>query len=245
MEYKFSDKENYEDFASGRVIYGNAQIPNYPVRLVNEIFRRSLQYCKKKDHLTVYDPCCGGGYLLTVLGLCNGTAISRILGSDIDETMLQYARKNLGLLTKEGLNHRIQEINNMLEQFQKESHKEALDSALRLKQELLTEMESMVFQADCTKKLLDLGELDVIITDIPYGNLVSWKDGQEDALDCMLSSLAEVSNQDTILALSMDKKQKYTCTKWRRLEKQNIGKRRFELLQKEGVHSDEGHRYSE
>jgi hypothetical protein len=40
LVYKYGLDENYEDFASGRVIYSGKGIPNYPVRLITEIFGR-------------------------------------------------------------------------------------------------------------------------------------------------------------------------------------------------------------
>lgn len=47
MEYKYCSKKNFEDLASGRVLYGHGGIPNFPVRLINEIFDRSAQYLNK------------------------------------------------------------------------------------------------------------------------------------------------------------------------------------------------------
>lgn len=93
MEYRYGKNENYEDFSSGRVIYGGAGVPNFPVRLAIEIFGRCLDYKSRKNELTVYDPCCGGGYLLTVLGF-HYPEIFKLVGSDVDEAMLSVAEKN-------------------------------------------------------------------------------------------------------------------------------------------------------
>lgn len=71
---------------------------------------------------------------------------------------------------------------------------------------------------------------DIIITDIPYGNLVDW--GGEGEINAMLRKLWEISGDDTILAVSMDKSQKVIYDCWKRIEKQNIGKRRFKILSK-------------
>ena len=68
MEYLYCKNDNFEDFASGRVIYGGKGIPNFPVRLLLEIYGRAKSYSEKKEELVIYDPCCGGGYALTVLG---------------------------------------------------------------------------------------------------------------------------------------------------------------------------------
>ena len=76
-------------------------------------------------------------------------------------------------------------------------------------------------------KLPDINP-DIIITDIPYGNLVNW--GGEGELDVMMDNLLKIAGVDTVLAVSMDKSQKITSEGWKRVEKQNIGKRRFEIL---------------
>ncbi len=67
MEYLYCKNDNFEDFASGRVIYGGKGIPNFPVRLLLEIYGRAKSYSEKEEELVIYDPCCGGGYALTVL----------------------------------------------------------------------------------------------------------------------------------------------------------------------------------
>lgn len=99
MEYKYSRDDNYEDYASGRVIYGGKGIPNFPVRLLNEMFGRAKSYLEKQSEIIVYDPCCGGGYALTVLGFFHDHCINKLYGSDVDADMVTYAIKNTKLLT--------------------------------------------------------------------------------------------------------------------------------------------------
>lgn len=165
MEYKYCENGNFEDFASGRVIYHANGIPNFPVRLVNEIYRRCLQYSNKKTDICLYDCCCGGGYSLTVLGLLNQESISEIIASDIDKNMLETANKNLSLLTSNGIINRISEI-------------------------------SSLYQHGVT---------------------------------CLMESIQEICGNETIIAISMDKSQKVKNNYFKRLEKQNIGKRKFEI----------------
>ena len=57
MNYLHCPADNYEDYASGRVIYGGKGIPNFPARLIAEIFGRAMEACGKKEGLSVYDPC--------------------------------------------------------------------------------------------------------------------------------------------------------------------------------------------
>ncbi len=229
MKYKYCENDNFEDFASGRVIYGGTGVPNFPVRLGNEIFRRCLNYKKGKDDLTVYDPCCGGGYLLTVLGLLN-PCISEIVGSDIDDAMLQIAGKNFSLLSPDGLMKREQELKELAQKYGKQSHLDALNSLDNLKSLCHSSTFSCrTFQADCTKPIQESLHPDIIITDIPYGNLVSWEGAAESSLNLMYRQLAQISHEDTILAVIMDKKQKPETNEWLRLEKQQLGKRKFEI----------------
>lgn len=230
MIYKYGTAEIYEDFASGRVIYGGKGIPNYPVRLITEIFGRAMEYSNKKEDLIVYDPCCGGAYSLTILGFFYGEKIEKIYGSDISEEMVTSARKNLNLLKYNGLDDRKAELEKLYAKFHKTSHREALESVEKLKNKLVKDIDTEVFTADCTKSLPDI-KPDIIITDIPYGNLVDW--GGEGELYAMMKNLLRIAGDDTVLALSMDKSQKITSEGWHRIEKQNIGKRRFEILCKE------------
>ena len=227
MNYLYCPAGNYEDFASGRVIHGAKGIPNFPVRLIAEIFGRALEASAKKDHLTVYDPCCGGAYSLTIIGLFYGKTIEKIYGSDISDEMIECARKNLELLTYDGLDRRRMELEKLYEEFGKDSHKDAIRSLEQIRLRLGSDIESETFVADCTKTLPEI-KPDIIITDIPYGNLVNW--GGEGEINAMMESLFDIAGKDTILAVSMDKSQRITSDKWQRIAKQNIGKRRFEIL---------------
>ena len=228
MQYKYCDNENFEDYASGRVLYSAEGVANFPVRLVNEIFGYAKEYSVKKYDLCVYDPCCGGGYSLTVLGLMNADVIKRLCGSDADTKMVEVAKKNLALLSEGGLQKRYLEIKALYDMYGKSSHADALESIERFKKRMKRVITTEIFVADCTEELPQLSP-DIIITDIPYGNLVEWNTESNDPLYDMLQQLASISHKDTILAISMDKKQKVIHPAWIRKKKQIIGKRKFEI----------------
>lgn len=228
MEYKYCEDENFEDLSSGRVIYGTSGAPNFPVRLGNEIYRRCTALFPGKESFTVYDPCCGGGYLLAVLGFCNHN-IGRIMASDVSDRMVSVAAKNLALLTLQGLDGRERELTDLIRQYGKSSHLEAVESLRRLRNRLVRNVESTVFTADCTQALPLAGAPDIIITDVPYGNLVAWESGERDSLQAMYRQLAMAAHSDTVLAVIMDKRQRYQGDSWNRLERQVIGKRKFEI----------------
>lgn len=228
MQYKYCEHDNYEDYASGRVLYSAEGVANFPVRLINEMFGYAKEYSVKKQDLCVYDPCCGGGYSLTVLGFMNADVIKRLCGSDVDTKMVEVAGKNLALLREDGLEKRSAEIKALYELYGKASHADALESVVRLKKKMHGGIATEVFVADCTEELPRLLP-DIIITDVPYGNLVEWNTESNDPLYDMLQQLAGISHQDTVLAVSMDKKQKVIHPAWIRKKKQIIGKRKFEI----------------
>lgn len=232
MEYKYGKNDNYESLSSGRVLYHANGMTNFPVRLAQEIYGRCLRYSPKKNNICLYDCCCGGGYLLTVLGFLNQDTIGRIIGSDINRELLNIAEKNLSLLSIEGMNKRIEEIEQMIASYQKQSHIEAKKSALILKSWIKKDIEFEIFQADALKNIkLEICP-DIIITDVPYGNMVDWEGYEENVIDKLLDVLCGICSLDTIIGLCMDKKQMLRNEKFKRLEKQQIGKRKFVILKK-------------
>lgn len=237
MNYKYCNEDNYEDFACGRVIYHKAGMTNFPVRLTQEMYRRALSYSKKDKDIVVYDPCCGTAYILTILGLLNKDTISRLIGSDINEEVLVTAKKNLALLTNEGLEVRKKEIQKMYNEFGKLSHYEALESIDNIRN-LIRENESeelyQVFLCDILSKgaLVDKAfKADIVITDVPYGDKVEWSEKNNTNINAMLDTLLPILTSDSIVVIASSKNQKIQHEKYKRLEKNYIGKRKFEILQ--------------
>lgn len=228
MEYKYAKNCNYEDFASGRVLYHVNGAPNFPVRLANEIYGRCLEHSVKKKDICLYDCCCGGAYSVTVLGLLNQESISRIIASDIDYRVLETARANLSLLSRSGIERRIEEIRSMRERFNKSSHRDAEESALRLLSLIQKEIDARLFQANALREIHMDVEPDIIITDVPYGNLAVWQ-GETDGVNSLLESMGKLCGSETVVAICTDKNQRINSANFRRLEKHGIGKRKFEI----------------
>lgn len=228
MEYKYAQNDNFEDFASGRVIYHIGGEPTFPVRLTIEIFERCLHYSNKKTDITLYDCCCGGAYMLTILGLMKNNTISRIYGSDIDSKSIKLAEDNLGLITESGINKRQGELEALYSSYNKPSHKEALISLEKIKKLIIKEIPACAF----TQNAFEICKLpfipDIIITDVPYGNLVEWNEGFG-GINQMMNSIFNICGPETILCVCMDKKQKVQTDLFQRLEKQMVGKRKFEI----------------
>ena len=231
MEYKYTKNDNYEDFASGRVLYHVGGEPTFPVRLALEIYERCLSYSNKKTEISLYDCCCGGAYMLTILGLLKSTSISMLYGSDINSESITLAKDNLGLLTKSGIDRRRDELETLYQKYKKVSHMEAIQSIDRIEQRLTKEVKTSVFN----RNVLEISDLpfipDIIITDVPYGNMVEWDEGSG-GINQMMNALSSVCGSETIICICMDKKQKIQTDKYQRLERQLVGKRKFEIYKK-------------
>lgn len=231
MEYKYAKNDNYEDFASGRVLYHVSGEPTFPVRLTLEIYERCLQYSDKRTDISLYDCCCGGAYMLTILGLLKSNSISALYGSDINMKSLKLAEDNLSLLTESGIDKRRSELESLYNKYSKVSHKEALHTIDRIKKLISKEIKTCVFPQNI-HEVNDLPFIpDIILTDVPYGNLVEWDEGCQ-GINQMMDAISKICGQETIICVCMDKKQKIQTDKYHRLEKQLIGKRKFEIYKK-------------
>lgn len=248
MPYLFATQDQpYTDFASGRVIYNAPGMPAFPVRLASEMFQRARALLPGAGRLVVYDPTCGGAYHLAALGLLHGAHIGAILASDVDEAALKTARRNLGLLIPAGLDRREAEIRALLEQYGKDSHREALRSVAVFRQYL--EQAAPIATRAFAANALDAGEIsaglagqrvDLVLADVPYGHLSQWRtpvNPPEDAarqtpLWHMLDALLAVLPSGALVAVALDKSQKAAHGGYRRVEHFQVGKRRVALLRR-------------
>jgi len=249
MQYKFAtEQQDYSDFSSGRVFYSLPGHPAFPVRLASEIFQRCLAHraaiYSSTSPCTLYDPCCGAAYHLSVLGFLHGERIQKVIGSDIDEKAVALAARNLRLLHRDGLDERSRELLGLLDQYGKESHREALRSASVLEEKLTAFPEGhvldiQVFQASATDRKaicshIPRKSVDVVFTDIPYGRHSQWREtdfeGFSNPLTSMLDVLLDVLSPSSIVAISSDKQQKATHERYERIEHFQVGKRRIVIL---------------
>ena len=251
MKYRFvRERENYADYASGRVFYNLSGSSPFPIRLSSEVFQRCLAIRRERGKVgrcVLYDPCCGGAYHLSTLWYMHGQDISAIVGSDVDRGALSLAQRNLSLLTVSGLDRRIAEISTMLAAYGKASHTEALESAHRLKHSLFAlvqeySVETHLFHADAldgsalAQNLTGM-QVDMVFTDVPHGRYSKWQgsDGApfaiEGAVWRLLDSLRQVLSRDSVIAVAADKGQKIAHERYRRLERFRIGKRQVAILQ--------------
>ncbi|MCQ6562053.1 hypothetical protein [Paenibacillus mendelii] len=240
MNYIHTTKQNYEHYASGKVLYNAPGTTSFPVRLASEIIQRCFQLLRAKGvtgpyHL--YDPCCGSGYMLTVLGMLHQDQITRITASDRDEAMVELARQNLSLLHPDGLTKRRRQLSELSERHQKLSHAEALHSADYL-MDLITPSpipSFTCFKADST--IDNSGDercrnAQIILTDLPYGGIVNWISSSTSPVHDFFESIHKVADSAScVIAVAADKSQSLKHDKFKRLQYQKIGKRHFAIFE--------------
>ena len=213
----------------------------FPVRLASEIFLRAKQHLTRKGNAGpyhLYDPCGGGAYLLTSLGFLHGEDLRAMTASDRNPAAVSLAARNLLLLTPEGMQQRIGQIRELYEQFGKASHEEALESAGRLASMVKARSKPVVidcFEADATKPMDHLagmaGTLDMIITDVPYGNVVDWQSDAGDPVEQLLSHIIPLLAPVSLVAIVSSKEQKISHDRYNRVVHWKLGKRRITLLE--------------
>lgn len=242
MVYRFATENiNYEDYSSGRVLYNRKGTTSFPVRLGSEIFQKCFDFLIRNGAsklVNLYDPCCGGAYLLTSLGFLHGENISKIYASDISEETINLAKRNISLLTVSGMDKRINQIKKLSLLYEKDSHFEALNSAKRFMDLIKNrqhEIDFEIFVSDITQatKLVDkVTNVHILISDIPYGNIVEWNDGQsdEEAIKKILTSIYPILAKVAIIALISKKKTKIRHQNYSKVESFSIGKRQITLL---------------
>lgn len=229
MIYRFAEKNSFQYLAAGSVIKSYKGNTNFPVRLGHEIFNRCLQYFDNKEKVTIYDPMCGSGYLLTTIGLLNFNKISKIYGSDINDEVINVARKNLRLLTIEGIKKRENEIQHLLDNYDRESYKIGLQQITIFKDIVNKDLDFELFKRDLFEESVKSDiKADIIIMDLPYNNLVNYQGNySKNKLEEQIVSLTQ---KNTIIAVIKNKAQKLTINSTlQRLEKIKTGKRVIEI----------------
>jgi 23S rRNA G2445 N2-methylase RlmL len=207
------------------------------------MFRLCVDICERKGSYgpyCVYDPCCGGGTLLTAIGLLNSERIERIVGSDIDPKVLETARNNLALLTVEGINERLRQIKADYETYAKPSHKDALESARRIRDLLVSNrkpaLATALLHLDATQLRAQdfhfVGQPDIVLADVPYGIKSEWtvqSNAPSGPVSLLLQSLLLLRGKP-VVAIAADKRTRVEHENYRRLKRLSVGKRHIVVL---------------
>lgn len=239
--YQFTTNDNYEDYSSGRVLYGATGATNFPVRLISEMFLRCHYYLSEQGNAgpySIYDPFCGAGYSLTILGLLHSKHIKSLYASDIDQNILKVAEKNISLLSQAGIDERLNELSSLYETYQKDSHKEALKSLEKLKKHISNQTPILqVFKHNIfsdSKLPIDFKSIDILISDLPYNKLAHWQGAYKETnpLQQSLNNIKNKISQKSIIAVSLNKKQEATYEGYSKIKSFKIGARKVLFLRR-------------
>lgn len=250
MPYQYvQERQDATDLASGRVLHGLPGRPALPVRLADEVFQRCLaarQPVARGARLVLYDPCCGAGYHLTVLGLLHPSSLAAVIGSDVDARAVEVARQNLDLLTPTGLAARAATLAQRAVEFGKESHRAAVDSAERLGRGLERDLDGAMIRTDAfvadalvgqaALQRLGPASVDLVVTDVPYGWRSFWQSTPSqsvaddvDPIESLLAMLLPLLTPGAIVGVISDKTRKTQHESFKRVKQFTIGKRRVTL----------------
>ena len=247
MPYRYAvEKDDYSDLAAGPVLYSLPGQPAFPVRLASDIFQRCQAHLRAHGTpgpYIVFDPCCGSAYFLTTLALLHWHSIRAIIASDVEADTLTLAERNLALLTLPGLQQRAEQLGRLVREYDKPSHHDALASVERLQAQVGANMRkhaisthtalANALDGDQLRRVVGPRALDVVLTDLPYGQRTAWQsvpDADHEPQWQLLQALRAVIGPHTIVAITATKAQKVGHEAYTRVEQFQVGKRRTTLL---------------
>ncbi|MDN6640430.1 MAG: N-6 DNA methylase [Tetragenococcus sp.] len=236
MKFKFETiKKDYSDFSSDKLLVNAPRTPAFPVRVASEIMARCLSLINRTEELTIYDPCCGGAHLLTVLGFLYNANLKQIYGTDIDENALEYAQENLALLKPNGIQQRKKSLQYHYEKQGEAAQLMALDSAKRLSAMLSNpqQKEIQCFKWDITSfQRPPFKDVNIVITDLPYGNMAHWQGTTKDhPTEQMLNNIYQTLDiNNAIVIVICNKKESIQHKNFTQVKRLKHGKRQFFFL---------------
>lgn len=174
MQYRHAPAANHATLDA--VLASAPGRPTLPVRLTLELFGRARTHLEPAATVAVWDPCCGAGVSLAVLGLL-GPGVAAVAGTDADPEPLDLARRNLALLTPCGLAARASELDDLAVRHGKDSYAAAAAAARDLRPRSSPQI--LVGAADArepvsTRAVLGDIEPDIVLADLPHGRQTSW-----------------------------------------------------------------------
>ena len=122
MQYRHAPAANHVSLDA--VLVSAPGRPTLPVRLTLELLGRAREHLPGPGPVSVWDPCCGAGTTLAVLGLL-GTGITALAGTDADPGPLDLARRNLALLDPAGRAARAAELDGLARRHGKPAYTDA------------------------------------------------------------------------------------------------------------------------
>ncbi|QBI56408.1 50S ribosomal protein L11 methyltransferase [Streptomonospora litoralis] len=207
MAYRYAtERRDDSDLGGGNVLYSAPGHPGFPVRLADELFQRAAARLGAAPFV-LWDPCCGSGQLAVAAAMLHRDRLSRLLATDTDPAALSVAERNVGLLSGAGLAERERELRAQAAEFGKPAMVERADAAARLAERLRGlggDLDGAVRRGDVFHPAEPERPVDLVLTDIPYGDLTRFSGAPPDAdpVPALVRALAAVLPEHAVLAVT-------------------------------------------
>ncbi|RNL84322.1 rRNA methyltransferase [Halostreptopolyspora alba] len=235
MAYRYAtERVDHTDLASGYVLRSVPGQPGFPARLASELFQRSLAHLDA-DPVGLWDPCCGGGHLAAVLALLHRDRLAHVHASDVDGDSVRIAARNLDLLTERGMAERERELRAGAVEFAKPAFSDRAEAARRLAEWLRSrggDLRHSVWEADAFAPVPPERRVDLVLTDVPYGNLAHWAGARPagDEVHALLRALSGVLPAEAVLTVTARARRVDLPRGVRALERVRVGNRAAVLV---------------
>ncbi|MEU3229537.1 rRNA methyltransferase [Nocardiopsis alba] len=233
MSYRYAtERADHSALASGQVLRSAPGYPGFPVRLADELLQRAMVHVEG-DRVRLWDPCCGSGYLVTVLGLLHRDLLTHVRASDVSSDAVGIAARNLELLTAEGLAERERELRRSARDFGRVAFVERAEAARDLAAGLAAMGGDLPHESAVADvfSLTEPVDADLVITDVPYGEMTHW-DGEapEDPVHGLLASMGRVLPRNSVVVVTARTRRVRLPEGVRALERVKVGNRSAVLL---------------
>jgi len=210
MQFRFANAINYADLGSGQVLYSAPGFPSFPARLSIELFERAREVARV-ERASFWDPMCGAGGIATTVGIACANAVSRILASDVSDDALVLAKRNLSLISAEGSLRRMIQLRTSGASHTRISSAERLVEVTRGR-----DIPVRTAVADVTNpgslEAIAPGWVDIVLTDVPYGQRAHWYTKSAKPLSAMIAALCQVMPQHGVVVIAARGKEAFCGT---------------------------------
>ncbi|MEU3307048.1 rRNA methyltransferase [Nocardiopsis sp. NPDC006832] len=233
MSYRYAiERTDHSALASGQVLRSAPGFPGFPVRLASELLQRAMVHLGH-ERARLWDPCCGSGYLVTVLGLLHRDLLVHVRASDVDPDAVAIAARNLELLTAEGMAERERELRRSALDFGRVAYVERAEAARDLAAGLAVTGGDLPHESAVADvfTLTEPVDADLVVTDVPYGEMTRWEgDIPQDPVHGLLSSMGRVLPERSVVVLTARTRRVRLPEGVRALERVKVGNRSAVLV---------------
>lgn len=236
MGYRYAvERTDHSALASGHVLRSAPGFPGFPVRLASELFQRAMVHTQEET-VRLWDPCCGSGYLVTVLGLLHRDRLTHVRATDVDPDAVALAARNLRLVTAEGLVEREEELRRSALDFGRVTFVERAEAARDLAAGLVAQGGDLPHETAVADVFSLEGEVDadLVLTDVPYGEMSRWAGnvpgGAPGPMPGLLASLGRVLPEHAVVVVTARTRRVALPEGVRALERVKVGNRAAALI---------------